>query len=549
MSRTKLAHSSVDTDTKSGEIEFIAARNVQNLNGWTYDVKSLQAQDANGDYHILTDEPIAVSIPLMVDHSDSTKDKIGNIDSAHIAHVAGVDEVIMHANFFDTETAQEVHGRVLKNELTDVSITTDWGDGDVDSDLLTNSHIIEVSIVYAGAEPKAKILAKNAVTDDAAEPEGEQAAEPEPQPAEALTAKPDESQKQEVQVKTIKLENNEMPRQETTHTVEQKVANKSAVLNSLKKLAENGSLRKMNRQQVVEAIKNDINITLPDGETPYTVPDALFTEIIAATRPTDILSTFRSVPARRYTLLNEQYSDANLARAGRWTKGQQKQIQQSDLRAQKFSTDFIYKLQQLSYEDLNDDFGSLLWDFIVNELPQKASEEEERAFIVGDGREANDERHIRAIYSLDEAAQNDDDLHVFNYDGSGDTSALAAVLNGTSKLEEDGTTYAVLNKSTLASFRAAGLETATGLPFSVDTVAGAFGVSSLFTRSYVPTGVVFVYTGEFVYRLTGGTTGETIEQYDIDYNNRKIEFIRRAGGAAAGLYSAVKISLPQAISA
>lgn len=75
------------------------------------------------------------------------------------------------------------------------------------------------------------------------------------------------------------------------------------------------------------------------------------------------------------------------------------------------------------------------------------------------------------------------------------------------------------------------------------------GVERIFTREYVAANVVYIYTGNFVYRLTGGNAGDTIEQYDIDYNNRKIEFIRPAGGAATGVYSAVKVTLPTAVSA
>src|SRR5690606_18528683 len=258
---------------------------------------------------------------------------------------------------------------------------------------------------------------------------------------------------------------------------------------------------------------------------------------------------FDTIPVKRFTLMGEVPSEADLARAGRWTKGEKKAIQASDLKAQKFNTQFLYKMQEISYEDLQEDFGDLLLAYIRNELPQKVTEEEERDFIVGDGRESNDDRHISSIVSLDAAAEDATNVHVVKYDGTNDASDLAAIMNGLAKINVEGATYLVMNKATLGALKAAGLSAANGLPFSEETVAGALGVERIFTREYVANNVVYGYVGRYVKRLTGGRSGETIEQYDIDYNNRKIEFIRPVGGGASGLASAVKITLAGSVSA
>lgn len=559
MPKPKFAQNSAEVEASNGEITFIAARSVKNLNGWTYEVSTLQAQDNTGEYHSLTNDVQEVSIPLMTDHDGSIKSKIGTIDSARIVTTDGVDHAEMHAKFFSSEEAQQVRQRILDGELTDVSITTDWGSGyseDDDDDTLKNAHIIEVSVVYAGAEPKAKILAKNSVekeevieeveeleTDDEEEtPEVEAEAEAEDEVKEEAQAEP-ESEEEQINEE----EEAEMPTQPTNETTE-RVADKAMVLNALAKLAENGVIRKMNRSQVIEAIKNEVNLVDADGD-PYVVPDAIFTEILAVTRPTDILETFDTIPVKRFTLMSEVPSEADLARAGRWSKGELKAIQESDLEAQKFATQFLYKLQEISYEDLQEDFGDLLYAFIRRELPQKVSEEEERAFIVGDGRATNAPRHISSIVSLDAAAEDATNVHVAEYDGSGDSSVLEAILKGMELLNEDGTRHMVANGVTLGSLRRDGLTTPAGLPFTNATVADALDVSGLYKRSYVANNVVYVWTQGYVKRLTGGNSGETIEQYDIDYNNRKIEFIRPVGGGATGLYSAVKITLPTSVSA
>lgn len=553
----KLIKNAADVSVDNGSITFIAARNVKNLNGWKYDVKSLQAQDASGDYKALSSSDIDVAIPLMVDHSSSSHDKIGVIDKARIEAIDGVDAVVMHAMFFDTEEAQVVRDRIVKNQLTDVSITTDWGDGEDDEgNDLVNAHIIEVSVVYAGAEPKAKILAKNSVntggeevvvTDIKEEETAEVTDEvvEEVVEEETVVEAPAEEVTEEVTEEELTNENEEdtkVPTQKTQEIAEN-VATKEMVLNSLVKLAKDNAIKGMNRSEVIAAVKNDLDLLDTDGGV-YVVPDAVFTEILAVTRDTDILDTFQTVPVKRFTLMQEVLSEADLARAGRWSKGEQKQIQESDLKAQKFATQFLYKLQELSYEDLQDDFGDILLAFVHQELPQKVSEEEERDYIVGDGRASNDDRHISSIVSLDEAAEDSSNVHVALYDGTSDASNLEALTLGVAEIFEDGTLYAVLNKSTLAGLKNLGTASASGLPFTEAQIADAIGVTKIFTRSYVPEGVAYVYTGTKVKRLNGGnSSGETIEQYDIDFNNRKIEFIRPVGGGASGLYSAVKIVL------
>lgn len=558
MSKQKFCQNSATFATDNGEITFVAARNVKNMNGYTYDVASLQAQDEAGNYITLSSEPQAVSIPLMEDHEPKNKAKIGVIDNAHIENVDGVDQVVMHAVFFDSDEAQEIRQRVLKNELTDVSITTDFGTSeDVwDTGNLENAKIVEVSVVYAGAEPKAKILAKNSV--DTEDTEDEQPTDPtlSEEQLETIADKvaeklknnndSDDSEDEDSDDEDDK-ENEDMATQPNEATGEN-VASKELVLNTLAKLAQNGAIRGLNRNQVIEAVKNDVDLLDTNGN-PYVVPDAVFTEILAITKPTDILNTFDTIPVKRFTLMGEVPSEADLARAGRWSKGEQKQIQDSDLKAQKFQTQFLYKLQEISYEDLQEDFGDLLLAYIRNELPQKVTEEEERAFIVGDGRAPNAPRHISSVVSLDAAAEDGSNVHVVKYDGTNDASDLAGIMNGLAKINVEGATYAVMNKAKLGSLKAAGLSSASGLPFSEETVAGALGVERIFTREYIANNVVYGYVGRYVKRLTGGNSGESIEQYDIDYNNRKIEFIRPVGGGASGLASAVKITLAGTVSA
>lgn len=541
--RPKFAKSSVDTEASNGEITFIAARNVRNLNGFEYQTETLLAQDATGEYSTLGTDWQDVAIPLMENHGSSIGEKIGNIYTARLVTNGDEQSVEMKAKFFKGDLAQEVRQRVLDGELTDVSITTDWGSGYSDEDegdVLKNAHIIEVSVVYAGAEPKAKILASNSVDteEESVEEEAETKVETETEEAE------EETEEQET---NNPEEEKEMATQPIQNQTTELVADKAMVLNALVDLAKSGAIKNLNRSQVIAEVKNAI--ALKDGSSDYVVPDAVFTEILAATRDTDILSTFKNVPAKKLTLMIEKRSEADLARAGKWSKGDLKAVQAMQLDAQKLSTDFIFKMQELSYADMQEDFGNILYSFIRTELPQKVDEEEERAFIVGDSRASNNSRKITSIVSLDAAAADNTNAHVYNYDGSGDASAVAALMNGASKLGEDGTTYAVMNKATLSALRAQGLSTASGLPFSEETVAGAIGVEKIFTREYVAANVVYIYTGNFVYRLTGGNAGDTIEQYDIDYNARKIEFIRPAGGAATGVYSAVKVTLPTVISA
>lgn len=573
--RPKFAKSSVDAEASNGEITFIAARNVRNLNGFEYQTDTLLAQDATGEYSTLGADWQDVAIPLMENHGSSIGEKIGNIYTARLVSNGEEQSVEMKAKFFKGDLAQEVRQRVLDGELTDVSITTDWGSGYSDEDefnVLKNAHIIEVSVVYAGAEPKAKILASNSVDteEESVEEEAEtneleeaqkRIAELEAENEALKASTEDETEeeaesedKAETEVESDEEETNnseeekEMATQPTNAAAESAVElTKVQVLNSFAKLVENGTIRgKMTQNDIKKAITNDVTIT-DGGEGTYVVPDAVWTEILMAKRDTDILDTFKTTSVKRKTILAEERSEADLARAGKYTKGELKKIQDLTLVPQKLGTQFLYKLQKLDYEDLEEDFGGVLYSAVKEELPQKISEEEERDFIVGDGRASNNKRHITSIVSLDAAAESATNINVYKYDGSNEASAVAAIMNGIAKLGEDGTRYAVMSLTTLTAMRQAGLSTAAGLPFSVDTVAGAIGVEKIFTREYVGAGVVYVWTGGLVERLTGSV--DEIEQYDIDYNQRKIEALRRVGGSAVGLYSAVKVTLPTAVSA
>lgn len=553
-------------NSEFGEITFIAARDERNLNGYTYEVATLLAQDKSGVYQPIS-ESREVSIPLMLDHSESVGDKVGVIYNAKIIKLDGLNAVEMTARLFNNETAQAVRERVLNDEITDVSITTDLGSEEdaITSGNLKNAKIIEVSLVYAGAEPRAKILAKNSA-------KGEQVENLEKDNATSVAEneietgdvddgvgvmdlsevveemiQPLSDKVESIDSRLVALEgkNNEeegegdMPAQNKTDDAVN-TATRAQVVNSIERLAKSGAIKGMNKNEVVEAVQNDIKIT--DGrEGVYVVPEALFSEVVFKNKSTEILDTFNTIEAKRFTVLEEKRTDADLERAGKWSKAEKKKIQEATLVPRRLQTGFIYKMQQISYEDLQEDFGNILYNAIVKELPARVDEEQERAFIVGDGRETSDSRHITDIKSLDAAAEDSQDVAVYKHTAQSGEPKLKSILDGIAKIGETGTRYAVMNIQTLNELRLAGLEKSAGLPFSEDVIAGALGVEKIFVRDYVAVDAVYVYTGEYIRALVGA--GEQIEQYDIDYNNQKIEYIRPAGGAATGVYSAVKIDL------
>lgn len=553
-------------NSEFGEITFIAARDERNLNGYTYEVATLLAQDKSGVYQPIS-ESREVSIPLMLDHSESVGDKVGVIYSAKIVKLDGLNAVEMTARLFNNETAQAVRERVLSDEITDVSITTDLGSEEdaITSGNLKNAKIIEVSLVYAGAEPRAKILAKNSAKGEQVEnlekdnttsvakneietgdvDDGVGVMDLSEVVEEMIQPLSDKIESIDSRLVALESKNNEeegegdMPAQnKTDDTVN--TATRAQVVNSIERLAKSGAIKGMNKNEVVEAVQNDIKIT--DGrEGVYVVPEALFSEVVFKNKSTEILDTFNTIEAKRFTVLEEKRTDADLERAGKWSKAEKKKIQEATLVPRRLQTGFIYKMQQISYEDLQEDFGNILYNAIVKELPARVDEEQERAFIVGDGRETSDSRHITDIKSLDAAAEDSQDVAVYKHTAQPSEPKLKSILDGIAKIGETGTRYAVMNIQTLNELRLAGLEKSAGLPFSEDVIAGALGVEKIFVRDYVAVDAVYVYTGEYVRALVGA--GEQIEQYDIDYNNQKIEYIRPAGGAATGVYSAVKIDL------
>lgn len=117
-------------------------------------------------------------------------------------------------------------------------------------------------------------------------------------------------------------------------------------------------------------------------------------------RNADWLKDLNHIGAKRYTIRKND-SDQNLetSRAKGFKKGDTKTSQALTLSSKLVTTQFIYKLQAISIEDVWNDDGSLI-DYIVRELVDQILFEEKRAILVGDGRLAGATGKIDKIEAI-----------------------------------------------------------------------------------------------------------------------------------------------------
>lgn len=117
-------------------------------------------------------------------------------------------------------------------------------------------------------------------------------------------------------------------------------------------------------------------------------------------RNADWLKDLKHIGAKRYTIRkNDSAQGEETSRAKGWKKGDTKTSQSLTFSSKLVTTQFIYKLQEISLEDVWTDDGSLI-DYIVKELVDQILFEEKRAILIGDGRQDGATGKIDKIESI-----------------------------------------------------------------------------------------------------------------------------------------------------
>lgn len=230
--------------------------------------------------------------------------------------------------------------------------------------------------------------------------------------------------------------------------------------------------------------------------------------------------------------VNQMAEDDDTSRAGRHTKGQDKDVQVWDLTPKSILPQAIFKLLAVDYETLrNTDDESMLVAYITKELTNAWINEIERAILVGDGRATSDPRHISSFEKVAAAATN-------NYitvipSGSPAVITMELVKAAVDAIDTDGKLVLVLtkqNKTILAKqiYGAGG----TTQYLSDAVLAEQLGVSQIITNRFVTSanGALAIVMDVDCYDVVGDTKAEQINQYDIYKNQNVFEMVGMAGG-------------------
>jgi len=426
-------------ETEERTITFVASSAEQDRHYEKVDTASLRLPLKGGGEivagDIKADGVDNVDIPLMLNHSFDVKDVIGSVRKAYFEN----GELIFEAGISKREEAQEILQLIEEGHLDNAfSITMADFDYNSDSGEISNAEIIEVSVVFRGANKEARLLAVKSVegielvernedgsfkaivdgkevtlkadeateaeveeateekaedeeksepeaeAENATETEGESVAEEEEKSEESEAETTEESTKEESEMdKEIAKEAIATPAVAVKATSENYLASKD-YMNVFKKAIID------TKGQSAEATKAVLKAHLTSKG--ITGDAILPTEIASIFFKTwedkgSILSTFRNINAPAAALYAFGGEGEGIRAKGH-KKGDQKAVQTVTSTRRDLKQKLVYKRQDYDLQDILDDTTGELLRFRVEELGARVANEIALGAILGDGRTA-----------------------------------------------------------------------------------------------------------------------------------------------------------------
>lgn len=272
------------------------------------------------------------------------------------------------------------------------------------------------------------------------------------------------------------------------------------------------------------------------------LPEPVATAIVDAFQASGtILATFTKTGLSSLKIARNTETGID-SRARGHKRGTDKKEQKITLATKTIRAQYIYKYITVDKETIreNQTTGAIM-KYVLSELPQRVVMEIERAAVIGDGREANDDDKIASFEAMAAAS----------------TGWTAVITRGAGELFEDivladaeitaeGARYLVMARQTLAQLKLA--KDANGkLLYPLGTnFAEVFGVSGIFTPDWMPKEpaagepVVVEYVGP-AYKVVGDDIIDNYDNFLLAKN--KMEYLAEVymGGALAELKSAAVI--------
>lgn len=141
-------------------LTFLANSGTRMTNGYTVDLATLQAPVNDGQLKLVTDltDSDRLTLPLLLDHMPSITAQVGIIEKLWFDD----DGLMAQARLSDNEQGQNVQQLASEGMLTNsFSITIDFDNDPDENGVIHNAELVEISVVYRGADSKAVFRSLN----------------------------------------------------------------------------------------------------------------------------------------------------------------------------------------------------------------------------------------------------------------------------------------------------------------------------------------------------------------------------------------------------
>ena len=499
-----------------------------------------------------------VDIPLILNHSGDVRDTIGSVRSAFYEN----GELIFEAGISKREIAQEMLLLLEEGHLSNAfSITMSDFDYNFESETISNAEIIEVSLVFRGANREARLLAVKSLKGDEMSQEKETpevlkkeatttvypevVADDEPEVEQAKNStennNSNEGKEEEMDKEIAKDAISAMPSQVSKATTDY-LNTKGAVVDFANALQDNAGASAEDFKKAWAAKVASKGITNVEQLLPGALVSAISDGIEKA-------GTIWNVVNKTGLTVRRIDAETAGARAQGHKRGTTKKEMSLTFTDRVIRAGFIYDYITLNKEDIreNQDTGALV-KFVLETLPKRIITEIERAIVLGDGRTAGGDNVIESFVSILKDAQTG--KFATEYTPAKDEPLYKSIIKAAAQIEAEGPIYAVLSKSAKADLKLS--ETKNGalvLPLSGD-LAGTFELKEIFTPSWFnKTNAADYQAVLFVgdaYETVGDNSIEAFTNFSLSQN--KQEYLQEiyTGGALTKVKAGVAIKNPAA---
>lgn len=284
-------------------------------------------------------------------------------------------------------------------------------------------------------------------------------------------------------------------------------------------------------------------ITIAEGSEDAFLPDAVKGAIQDAwEKPGNWLNRLNNTNAKAFTVrLNTSDQSAETSRAKGHKRGETKVNESLTFSAKKITPQMIYKRIDLDNMTIFEDDGSLL-TYISTELVNQWLIEVQRAILVGDGRQDNDNNKITSI----EAVVDADATFTTTFTHSADAQFIDELVQMVNSIKNDegGAITVFMSQTSLSELRRFVFGDGSSAQYvRKEDMAAQLGVSEIITTSLLGSDVKAIAMRLDKYVTVGRMNPAFVEWEDYDTNTRNYRVENPFGGALGAPKSAAVLTV------